>query len=81
MTDYTGVCSTSCTYPQSPESSPGDDVAAYGGNARAVPLGALAPIPPPNGHTRIGTLSGHIVAQGRFRALAESGARGAGRAG
>ena len=36
VTDYAGVRNASCTYPQRPESSPGDDVAAQGANPRVA---------------------------------------------
>ena len=68
MADYTGVRNASCTYPQRPESSPGDDMVAYGAIPHVVALGAHVNLPS-MGHARDCTLSDHIVTWGRFRAL------------
>ena len=56
-----GVQRASCKYPQRPELSPGDDLVTQGANPRVVALGALGPIPTPTGHTRIGSISDHII--------------------
>ena len=56
-----GVKKASCTYPQRPELSPGEDLVTQGANPRVVALGA----PRTNSHSNrphgIGSVSDHII--------------------